>query len=84
MSRKGSLSNSAGCNCSSTPSEMTRDYVSYVVDEVLAAGASCSMEVDKGELVGSAGLGAVAAGTRETTLGGGLKYSSNIDWNKIS
>ncbi|GKE62742.1 hypothetical protein Tco_1513109, partial [Tanacetum coccineum] len=31
-------------------------------------GASCSMEVDKGVPVGSAGLGAAAAGTGETTL----------------
>ncbi|GJT36667.1 hypothetical protein Tco_0927086 [Tanacetum coccineum] len=50
---KGSLSNCAGCNCSSTPSEMTRDCVSFIVDEVLAAGASCSMKVDNGVPVGS-------------------------------
>nr|GEY03975.1 hypothetical protein [Tanacetum cinerariifolium] len=53
--------------------EMTGDCVSFIVDEVLADGAACSMEVDKGEPVRSAGLGAVATGTGEITLGGGLK-----------
>ncbi|GKF21248.1 hypothetical protein Tco_0069886, partial [Tanacetum coccineum] len=74
ISRKGSSSNGACCNCPSTPSEIIIDCGSYIVDEVLAAGASCSMEVDKGVPIGSAGLGAAAARTRETTLSGGLKY----------
>ncbi|GKF32036.1 hypothetical protein Tco_0101834 [Tanacetum coccineum] len=47
-------------------------------------GASCSREVDTGELVGSVGLRAAAMRTGETTLGRGLKNSSNIGWNKIS
>ncbi|GJU96340.1 hypothetical protein Tco_1321096 [Tanacetum coccineum] len=46
--------------------------------------ASWSIEVDIGEPVRSAGLGAAATGTGETTLEGGLKNSSNIGWNKIS
>ncbi|GKD79368.1 hypothetical protein Tco_1341989 [Tanacetum coccineum] len=37
---------------------MTGDCVSYDVDEVLAAGASCSMEIDKGVPIGSTGFGA--------------------------
>nr|GEV02455.1 hypothetical protein [Tanacetum cinerariifolium] len=36
------------------------------------------MTVDKGEPTGTTGLGAAAAWTGETTLGRGLKYSSNI------
>ncbi|GJY29252.1 hypothetical protein Tco_0405019 [Tanacetum coccineum] len=47
-------------------------------------GASCSREVDTGEPVGSVGLQAIAARTREITLSGGLNNSSNIGWNKIS
>ncbi|GJX03618.1 hypothetical protein Tco_0189534 [Tanacetum coccineum] len=47
-------------------------------------GASYSREVDIGELVRSAGLRATAAETKETTLGEGLKNSSNIGQNKIS
>ncbi|GJU77068.1 hypothetical protein Tco_1274138 [Tanacetum coccineum] len=42
-------------------------------------GASYSREVDIGELVRSAGLRATAAETKETTLGEGLKNSSNIE-----
>nr|GFA31319.1 hypothetical protein [Tanacetum cinerariifolium] len=60
ISRKGSLSYGACCNCSSTPSEMTGDYVSCVVDEVLAVGASFLIRVNKGVLVRSPGLGAAA------------------------
>ncbi|GKE45291.1 hypothetical protein Tco_1472575 [Tanacetum coccineum] len=63
---------------------MTRECVSCIVDEVLAAGASCSMEVDKGVPIGLACLGAAAIGAGETTLYRGLKYLSNIGWNKIS
>nr|GEX34374.1 hypothetical protein [Tanacetum cinerariifolium] len=42
------------------------------------------MEVDEGELVRSADLRAATTGTRETTLGGGLKYSLNIGGNNKS
>ncbi|GKD95298.1 hypothetical protein Tco_1375135, partial [Tanacetum coccineum] len=52
--------------------------------EMLIEGASYSREVDRGEPVRSAGLRAASAGTGETTLGGGLKNSSNMSWNKIS
>nr|GEY87690.1 zf-CCHC domain-containing protein [Tanacetum cinerariifolium] len=44
-------------------------------------GASCSIEVDTCKPVVSAGLRATAMGTRETTLGRGLKNTSNIDSN---
>ncbi|GJW14619.1 retrovirus-related pol polyprotein from transposon TNT 1-94 [Tanacetum coccineum] len=47
-------------------------------------GATLSMEVDEGETVRSAGLGVATTQTRETTLGGGLKNSSNVDWNNKS
>ncbi|GKG12815.1 hypothetical protein Tco_0347052 [Tanacetum coccineum] len=46
-------------------------------------GVSWSIEVNIGEPVGSTGLGVAATGPGETTLGGGLKNSSNIGWNKI-
>ncbi|GKF18855.1 hypothetical protein Tco_0063773, partial [Tanacetum coccineum] len=36
------------------------------------------IDIDEDEPVGSAGLGAAVVGTRVTTLGGGLKYTSNI------
>nr|GEU91362.1 retrovirus-related Pol polyprotein from transposon TNT 1-94 [Tanacetum cinerariifolium] len=54
---------------------------------VLVAGASCSMEVDKGAPVGLPSLGAAAPGTRETTLGGGLKSMCNrynFSWKESS
>ncbi|GJW80052.1 reverse transcriptase domain-containing protein [Tanacetum coccineum] len=35
ISRKGSSTSRVGCNCSSTPSELTRDCVSCIVNEVL-------------------------------------------------
>ncbi|GKC82395.1 hypothetical protein Tco_1138112, partial [Tanacetum coccineum] len=57
---------------------MTGDYVSYVVNEVLVAGASCSIEIDKGDPIGSTSFRAAATGTGETTLRGGLMCSSNI------
>ncbi|GKF15800.1 hypothetical protein Tco_0057262 [Tanacetum coccineum] len=43
-------------------------------------------EVDqyKSKPVGTSGLWEAIAGTRETTLGGGCKSSSNIGWNRIS
>ncbi|GJW38015.1 hypothetical protein Tco_0060935 [Tanacetum coccineum] len=63
---------------------MIGDYSCSCVDELHANGASWSIEVDTGELIGSTGLGAAVTGTRETTVGGGLKNSSNIGWNKIS
>ncbi|GKD69531.1 hypothetical protein Tco_1323621 [Tanacetum coccineum] len=60
-----------------------RGCVSCIVDELLVEGAAWSMEVDEGELVGSASHGAAATETEES-LSGGLKYSSNIGWNNIS
>ncbi|GKA12561.1 hypothetical protein Tco_0692107 [Tanacetum coccineum] len=51
---------------------------------LLVDGASWLIEVDTGEPVGLACLGAAATGTGKTTLEGGLKNSSNIVWNKIS
>ncbi|GJY48819.1 hypothetical protein Tco_0438775 [Tanacetum coccineum] len=56
----------------------------YDVDEVLDEGSSRSMVVDEGEPAISIALGATATGTGETTLCGGLKYSSNMGWNKRS
>nr|GEX36610.1 hypothetical protein [Tanacetum cinerariifolium] len=55
-----------------------RNCVSFVVDEVLAAGASCSTEVEKSVSVGSTGLGAAAARTIETRLGGGFCMSPEL------
>nr|GEW41137.1 zinc finger, CCHC-type, retrotransposon Gag domain protein [Tanacetum cinerariifolium] len=45
-------------------------------------GVSWSMDVDTGESTISTALGAAATGTVETTIVGGLKYSSNKGWNK--
>ncbi|GKG04571.1 hypothetical protein Tco_0314958 [Tanacetum coccineum] len=39
---------------------------------------------DEGVSVESTGFGAATTGTKESTQGGGLKYSSNIGRNKIS
>nr|GEZ33869.1 hypothetical protein [Tanacetum cinerariifolium] len=46
--------------------------------KLLTDGASWSIEVDTGEPIGSAGLGAAVTGTRETTLEGGFKNLLNI------
>nr|GEW13264.1 hypothetical protein [Tanacetum cinerariifolium] len=42
------------------------------------------MVVDEGELAKSTAHVATATGTREIALYGGLKYSSNMGWNKQS
>ncbi|GKD08806.1 hypothetical protein Tco_1188491, partial [Tanacetum coccineum] len=47
-------------------------------------GVSWSMDVDTSESAISTALGAAATGTGETTIVGGLKYSSNKGWNKVS
>nr|GEW61790.1 hypothetical protein [Tanacetum cinerariifolium] len=57
------------------------DIVGFIV---ALYGTSWSIEVDTCEPVGSTGLQATTIGTRETTLGRGVKNSSNIGWNKIS
>nr|GFA88635.1 hypothetical protein [Tanacetum cinerariifolium] len=38
----------------------------------------------RGESAKSIALGALATGTGETTIVGGLKYSLNMGWNKLS
>nr|GFC72862.1 hypothetical protein [Tanacetum cinerariifolium] len=43
-----------------------------------------SIDVETGDSVVSTTLGAVATRTEETALLGGLKYSSNMSWNKRS
>ncbi|GKB53381.1 hypothetical protein Tco_0904134, partial [Tanacetum coccineum] len=52
-------------------------------DGILDDGASWSMDVDTCESAISTALGAVATGTGETTIVGGLKYSLNKGWNNV-
>ncbi|GJR86190.1 hypothetical protein Tco_0210201 [Tanacetum coccineum] len=47
---------------------------------ILVDGASWSIDVDTGESAKSTALGAATTGTGETTIVGGLKYSSNIGY----
>ncbi|GKE72387.1 hypothetical protein Tco_1534428 [Tanacetum coccineum] len=47
-------------------------------------GASWSIDVDTGESAISTTLNAATTGIGETTMVGGLKYSSNMGWNKRS
>ncbi|GKG57499.1 hypothetical protein Tco_0584925, partial [Tanacetum coccineum] len=54
------------------------EYSCCCFDGILVDGASWSMEVDTGESAKTAALGAAATGTGETTIDGGLNYSSNI------
>nr|GEZ60479.1 hypothetical protein [Tanacetum cinerariifolium] len=49
------------------------------VDEILVDGASWLIKVDTGESAISTALGIAATLTRETTISGGWKYSSNIE-----
>ncbi|GKE21873.1 hypothetical protein Tco_1433385, partial [Tanacetum coccineum] len=51
---------------------------------ILVYGLSWSIDVHTGESAKSIALGATATGTGETAIVGGLKYSSNIGWNKRS
>ncbi|GKE35667.1 hypothetical protein Tco_1454989, partial [Tanacetum coccineum] len=51
---------------------------------ILVDGASWSIDVDTGESAKSTALGASATGTREIVIVEGLKYSSNMGWNKRS
>ncbi|GKF95030.1 hypothetical protein Tco_0284730 [Tanacetum coccineum] len=46
-------------------------------------GASRSIDVDTGDSDISTALGSTTTGTGETTMVGGLKYSSNMGWNKL-
>nr|GEW16607.1 hypothetical protein [Tanacetum cinerariifolium] len=66
------------------PLEMVGECSCSCVDGILVDGASWSMEVDTGESAKSTTLGAAATGSGETRIVGGLKYSSNIGWNKRS
>ncbi|GKC76758.1 hypothetical protein Tco_1127532 [Tanacetum coccineum] len=43
-----------------------------------------SIDIDTGESAKSTALGAATLRTRETAIVGGLKYSSNIGWNRRS
>nr|GEV98135.1 hypothetical protein [Tanacetum cinerariifolium] len=52
-------------------------YQRSCVDGMLNDGASWSIDVDKGKSAISTALGAAATRTIETTIVGGLKYSSN-------
>ncbi|GKE49310.1 hypothetical protein Tco_1480568, partial [Tanacetum coccineum] len=54
------------------------------VDGILVDGASWSIDVDTGESAISTALGATSTRIGETTMVGGLKYSSNMGWNKRS
>nr|GEW91506.1 hypothetical protein [Tanacetum cinerariifolium] len=54
------------------------------VDGVLDDGAFWSIDVDTRELAKSTALGAATNGTGETSIDGGLKYSSNIDTKEQS
>nr|GEV08242.1 retrovirus-related Pol polyprotein from transposon TNT 1-94 [Tanacetum cinerariifolium] len=50
----------------------------------MSASASWSIDIDTRESAKSTALGAAATGIRETTIDGGLKYSSNIDTKEQS
>ncbi|GKD12886.1 hypothetical protein Tco_1197293 [Tanacetum coccineum] len=58
---------------------MIEDCCCWLVDEVLDEGESRSMVVDEGEPTISTALGVAATRIGETSLCGGLKYSSNMD-----
>nr|GEX06933.1 uncharacterized mitochondrial protein AtMg00810-like [Tanacetum cinerariifolium] len=51
---------------------------------ILVDGASWSIDVDTCQLAKSTTLSAATIRTGETSIVGGLKYPSNIGWNKIS
>ncbi|GJU94900.1 hypothetical protein Tco_1319656 [Tanacetum coccineum] len=54
------------------------------VDGILVDGASWSIDVETGESAKSPAHGALATGTGELAIVRGLKYSSNMGWNKRS
>ncbi|GJX58100.1 hypothetical protein Tco_0289490 [Tanacetum coccineum] len=54
------------------------------VDGILDDGSSWSMDVDTVESAILIALGATATETVKTSIVGGLKYSSNKGWNKVS
>nr|GEW24803.1 hypothetical protein [Tanacetum cinerariifolium] len=74
MPKNGSLfmyATSKSCFSSSTSLEMTGDYVSGELFELLEDGASWSIDVEEGELVDSAGSGATTSTIGAMTSGAG-------------
>nr|GEY31871.1 hypothetical protein [Tanacetum cinerariifolium] len=57
---------------------MFGEFYCSCVDGIVVDGSSWSIDVDTGESAKSTALGATTTGTGETSIDGGVKYSSNI------